>query len=67
MQSDTPNCGVHFARTVQYGVFVGPKTSTAGFELRSAAASTFLAGLKRSTPASQPAVVSAPPEVKAYA
>ena len=42
---------------------VGPKTSAAGFELRSVAASKFSAGPKCSTPASQPAVVSAPPEV----
>ena len=42
---------------------VGPKTSAAGFELRSIAASKFSAGPKCSTPAFQPAVVPAPPEV----
>jgi hypothetical protein len=36
---------------------VGPKPSVAAFQLRSAASSKFPAGLKRSAPASQPAVV----------
>ena len=43
---------------------VGPKPSAAaGFETRPVAAPKFSAGLKRSTPASQPAVVPAPLEV----
>ena len=42
---------------------VGPKPSAAAFQLRSAASSKFSAGLKRSAPASQPAVVHAPLEV----
>ena len=42
---------------------VGPKPSAAGFEPRLVAASKFSAGLERSTPASQPAVVLAPHEV----
>ena len=42
---------------------VGPKLSAAGFELRSVAVSKSSAGLKRYTPASQPAVVLAPLEV----
>ena len=45
---------------------VGPKPSAAGFELRSIAASKFSAGLKCSTPAFQPAVVSAPLEVSMH-
>ena len=42
---------------------VGPKPSAAAFQLRSATSSKFSAGLKRSAPASQPAVVHAPLEV----
>ena len=42
---------------------VGPKPSVAAFQLRSAASSKFPAGLKRSAPASQPAVVLTPLEV----
>ena len=42
---------------------VGPKPSVAGFEPRAFAPSKLSAGLKRSTPASQPAVVPAPLEV----
>jgi hypothetical protein len=42
---------------------VGPKPSVAACQLRSAAASKFPAGLKRSAPASQPAVVLTPLEV----
>ena len=42
---------------------VGPKPSAAGFEAHLVAASKFPAGLERSTPASQPAVVLAPHEV----
>jgi hypothetical protein len=46
---------------------VGPKPSVAAFKLRSAASSKFTAGLKRSAPASQPAVVLTPLEVNIYA
>ena len=42
---------------------VGPKPSAAAFQLRSAASRKFPAGLKRSAPASQPAVVLTPLEV----
>ena len=42
---------------------VRPKPSAAGFEPRAVAPSKFSAGLKRSTPASQPALVNAPLEV----
>jgi hypothetical protein len=42
---------------------VGPKPSAVTFQLRSAASSKFPAGLKRSAPASQPAVVLTPLEV----
>ena len=42
---------------------VGPKPSAAAFQLRPAASFKFSAGLKRSAPASQPAVVHAPLEV----
>ena len=42
---------------------VGPKPSAAAFQLRSAASCKFPAGLKRSAPASQPAVVLTPLEV----
>jgi len=42
---------------------VGPKPSVVTFQLRSAASSKFPAGLKRSAPASQPAVVLTPLEV----
>ena len=46
----------------------GPKPSAAGFEPRAVAAPPkFSAGLKRSTPASQPAVVPAPLEVSVHA
>ena len=43
---------------------VGPKPSAAGFKPRPVAPPKFSAGLKRSTPASQPAVVAAPLEVR---
>ena len=46
---------------------VGPKPSAAGFEPRPVAAPKFSAGIKRSTPASQPAVVPAPLEVSTHA
>ena len=42
---------------------VRPKPSAAGFEPRAVAPSKFSAGLKRSTPAAQPAVVAAPLKV----
>jgi len=45
---------------------VGPKPSAAGFEPRAVAPSKFSAGPKCSTPASKPAVVPAPLEVRAY-
>ena len=46
---------------------VGPKPSAAGFEPRPVAAPKFSAGIKRSTPACQPAVVPAPLEVSVHA
>ena len=44
----------------------GPKHSAAGFGPRPVAATKFSAGIKRSTPASQPAVVPAPLEVSIF-
>ena len=63
-----PPCSVATPSTYSYSAAaskppVGPKPSAAVFQLRSAASSKFSAGLKRSAPASQPAVVLAPLEV----
>ena len=63
-----PSCSVATSSAISYSAAaskppVGPKPSAAVFQLRSAASSKFSAGLKRSAPASQPAVVLAPLEV----
>jgi hypothetical protein len=63
-----PSCSVATSSAILYSAAaskppVGPKPSAAVFQLRSAASSKFSAGLKRSAPASQPAVVLAPLEV----
>ena len=64
-----PCCSVATSSVMSYSAAaskppVGPKPSAATFQLRSAASSKFSAGLKRSAPASQPAVVLAPLEVQ---
>ena len=63
-----PSCSVATSSAILYSAAaskppVMPKPSAATFQMRSAASSKFSAGLKRSAPASQPAVVLAPLEV----
>jgi hypothetical protein len=63
-----PSCSVATSSAISYSAAaskppVGPKPSAATFQLRSAASSKFSAGLTRSAPAFQPAVVLAPLKV----
>ena len=63
-----PSCSVATSSAISYSAAaskppVMPKPSAATFQMRSAASSKFSSGLKRSAPASQPAVVLAPLQV----